>query len=348
MRKDSKSGGSWRSESELTIGVDLSDKESSICVLGAEGEVRHQDRVRTSEPALARFFSSLKPNRIILEVGTHSPWISRLLSGYGHSVIVANPRRLKLISHSDAKSDRVDARLLAELGRAMPKLLNPVRHRSAEAQADLACVRARARVVEARTKLWNSLRGMAKSLGARLPARVKAEHLQGYGGALDPLYEAIVQLSASIQRYDKELEQLERKYPAVFRLKQICGVGTLIALTFVLTLEEATRFSKSRYVGGYVGLRPIQRDSGERQPQLPITKAGDRYLRSLLIQGAQYILGKHGPDTDLRRWGLRLAARGGKAAKKRAVVAVGRKLAVLLHRLWISGEPYRPLRAGLA
>jgi transposase len=328
--------------------MDLGDKESSVCVLGADGEIRHQDRVRTTEPALQAAFSRVEPSLIVIEVGTHSPWVSRLLRALGHKVIVANPRRLKLISQSDSKSDRVDALMLAELGRAMPRLLNPVQHRSAEAQADLAMVRARTRMVEARTKLWNSLRGIAKSMGPRLPRKVKREHLGCYGDRLDPLWEAVQKLSDGIQEYDELLEKLEEKYPAVQRLKKITGVGTIIALTFVLTLDDATRFHKSRQVGSYLGLRPQQRDSGQRQPQLPITKTGDRYLRSLLIQGAQYILGKFGPDTDLRRWGLSLASRGGKAAKKRAVVAVARKLAVLMHRLWVSEQEYQPLRMGLA
>ena len=353
MKDGSKTGiavadSEWRTESGLTIGMDLGDKESSVCVLGADGEIRHQDRVRTTEPALQAAFSRVEPSLIVIEVGTHSPWVSRLLRELGHRVIVANPRRLKLISQSDSKSDRVDALMLAELGRAMPRLLNPVQHRSAEAQEDLAMVRARARMVEARTKLWNSLRGIAKSMGPRLPRKVKREHLGRYGDRLDPLWEAIQQLSDGIQEYDQLLEKLEEKYPAVQRLKKITGVGTIIALTFVLTLDDATRFHKSRHVGSYLGLRPQQRDSGQRQPQLPITKAGDRYLRSMLIQGAQYILGKFGPDTDLRRWGLSLASRGGKAAKKRAVVAVARKLAVLMHRLWVSEQEYRPLREGLA
>ena len=122
------------------------------------------------------------------------------------------------------------------------------------------------------------------------------------------------------------------------------GVGYLIALTFVLTVEDRTRFDKSRDVGCFVGLRPRRRESGQSQPQLRISKEGDRYLRALAIQGAHHILSKRGPDTDLKRWGLKLAGRGGKNAKKRAVVAVARKLIVLLHRLWVSGATYEPLR----
>jgi transposase len=124
----------------------------------------------------------------------------------------------------------------------------------------------------------------------------------------------------------------------------VTGVGPLISTAYVLTLEEAQRFSKSRHVGGYLGLTPAQKDCGDSHPQLRITKAGDCYLRKLLVQGAQYILGAHGPDSDLRRWGQKLAGGGSDRQKRRAVVAVARKLAVLLHRLWKTGETYEPLR----
>jgi transposase len=340
--------GDWRKESGLVIGMDLGDKESQVCVLGADHEIRHEVRVRTNSPALQAFFGSLPPTMVVVEAGSHSPWVSRLLESLGHAVIVADPRRLKLISASDSKNDRADARTLARVAAAMPELLKVVKHRSAEAQQDLAVIRARARLVEARTKLWCSLRGLSKSLGRRLPRRVTREALAQFDQVLMPLWEATQDVSTRIAAYDEQLRELEQKYPAAVRLQQISGVGPLISLTFVLTLDDHLRFRKSRQVGAYLGLRPRQRDSGQSQPQLRITKAGDKYLRSLLIQGAQYILGKFGPDTDLRRWGLQLAARGGKNAKKRAVVAVARKLAVLLHRLWVKDSVYQPVRAATA
>ena len=159
------------------------------------------------------------------------------------------------------------------------------------------------------------------------------------------LLETIESITKQIHHGDEQIEQLARnKHPETKRLTQIKGVGTLIATTFVLTLEDPQRFSESRDVGSYLGLRPKRSNSGESEPQLRITKEGDMYLRQLMIQGAHYILSPRGPDTDLQRWGRKLAARGGKNAKKRAVVAVARKLAVLLHRLWVSGETYEPLR----
>lgn len=342
MKKDSKRE-EWKQEEGVVIGVDLGDKESQVCVLGADNEIRQEVRVGTTTERLRSWFSSLKPAMVVMEAGSHSPWVSRLLKELGHQVVVCDPRRLKLISQSDSKNDRADARMLARVAAGMPELLRVVKHRSAEAQKDLTVIRSRARLVEVRTKLWCSLRGLSKSLGHRLPRRVSVEKLGEYAEILKPLWNALEDVSKRIEEYDGQVKELEKKYPAAVRLQQISGVGPLISLTFVLTLDDHLRFSKSRQIGAYLGLRPRQRDSGQQQPQLRITKAGDRYLRSLLIQGAQYILGR-GPDTDLKQWGLRLAARGGKNAKKRAVVAVARKLAVLLHRMWVDQSQYEPLR----
>jgi transposase len=347
MKKNSKAT-NWKQEAGLVIGVDLGDKESQVCVLGAEHEIRQEVRVRMTSPALQAWFACVQqPAMIVMEAGSHSPWVSRLLEGMGHSVVVADPRRLRLISQSDKKNDAEDARMLARVAAAMPELLKVVKHRSAEAQKDLTVIRARARMVEVRTKLWCSLRGLAKSLGCRLPRHVVQETLRELK-VLEPLWKALQDVNQRIGEYDQQIAELEKKYPEVARLQQIAGVGPVISLTFVLTLDDHLRFHKSRQIGSYLGLRPKQRDSGQSQPQLRITKAGDRYLRSLLIQGAQYILGKFGPDTDLKRWGQKLAARGGKNAKKRAVVAVARKLAVLLHRLWCDGSDYEPLRQSQA
>jgi transposase len=208
-----------------------------------------------------------------------------------------------------------------------------------------------------RTALINTARGLAKSYGERLPSCASyhvCEELAGslpvaLQAALGPLLGEIDSLTERIREYDEQLEQMSReRYSEVALLKQVQGVGTLIALSFVLTVEDSYRFRKSRDAGCYVGLRPKRRESGQSRPQLGISKEGDSYLRKLLVQGAHYILGRHGQDSDLRRWGLGLAARGGKNAKKRAVIAVARKLAVLLHKLWISRERYEPLRVSNA
>ncbi len=340
-------------EGRLTIGLDLGDRFTEGRVLDASGEVIEAFRVRTTEPALSSRLASFAPSRVVLEVGTHSPWVSRVVSRLGHEAVVANPRRVRLISVNDSKSDGVDAELLARLGRVDPSLLKPIVHRGEEAQRDRILIQARDGFVRARTQLVNQVRGFAKALGTRVPSSSTAAFPKRVRAALPPdlfpgletLLDTIDQLTATIRQMDKEVERVCReRYPETRLLRQVPGVGPITALYYVLTIEDPSRFAKSRTVGAYVGLRPKQRDSGEQQPQLGITKAGDALLRRLLVSSAHYVLGPFGPDTDLRRAGLRMAERGGNAAKKRAIVATARRLAVLLHRLWVTGEAYEPLR----
>jgi transposase len=339
-------------QQKLTIGLDLGDRNSWYCVLGESGQIQVEQRVRTTAKALREIFGAMPRSRIALEIGTHSPWISRLLSELGHEVIVANARKVRLIGESRKKDDRLDAQTLARLARIDRELLYPVKHRSAQAQADLMMIRARAGLVRARTALVNTARGLAKSYGERLRGcnvrNMNPEKAEGLSpelqAALDPLLGAIEAVSEQIAESNERIEKLAQdSYPQVALLKQIQGVGTLIALTFLLTLEDPHRFRKSRDVGCYLGLQPGRRNSGQSEPQMHISKEGDPYLRTLLVQGAQHILGPFGVDCDLRRWGLKLAERGGRNGKKRAIVATARKLAVLLHHLWVSGEVYEPL-----
>ena len=337
---------------KLTIGLDLGDRSSWYCVLDETGNVLLEQKVATTPKAMTEGFGGMPRSRIALETGTHSPWISRLLSALGHEVVVANARHVRLIGESRKKDDRLDAQTLARLARIDPQLLCPVKHRSAQAQADLMMIRARAGLVRARTGLVNAARGLAKSYGERLRGcnvrNLNPEKAEGLSPelqrALEPLLSAIEELSERICEYNERIEALaQESYPQVALLKQIKGVGTLIALTFMLTLEDPHRFRKSRDVGCYLGLQPGRRNSGQSEPQMHISKEGDPYLRTLLVQGAQHILGPFGVDCDLRRWGLKLAERGGRNGKKRAIVATARKLAVLLHHLWGSGEVYEPL-----
>jgi transposase len=333
--------------------LDLGDRSNWYCVLDQAGEVLLEQKVGASPKAMREVFGGMPCCRIALETGMHSPWVSRLLSELGHEVIVAHARNVRLIGESRKKDDRMDARTLARLARIDPQLLSPVKHRSAKAQADLTVIRARAGLVRARTALVNTARGLAKSYGERLrgcnPRNMNAEKAQGLSSelqaALEPLLTGIESLSEQIRECNEGIEQLAQKsYPKAALLKQVKGVGTLIALTYMLTLEDPQRFRKSRDVGCYLGLQPGRRNSGQSEPQMHISKEGDPYLRTLLVQGAQHILGPFGVDSDLRRWGLKLAERGGRNGKKRAIIATARKLAVLLHRLWVSGEVYEPLR----
>jgi len=338
---------------QLTIGLDLGDRWSFYCVLDERGEVVREEKLPTTPDAMKRTFEKLRRSRIVLETGTHSPWISRLLRGLGHEVIVAHAQKVHLITKSSRKDDRHDARTLARLGRIDPELWGPVRHRSAKAQIHLTVIRARAELVSARTALINAARGLAKSYGERLPKRGTQQVGRELAAALstvlrevlEPLLREVESLNERIREYDQRIEQIAKEvYPEVALLKQVKGVGTQIALTYRLTIDDPHRFSKSREVGCFLGLRPGRRNSGQSEPEKKISKEGDRYLRTMMVQGAHYILGPFGEDSDLRRWGLKLAERGGKNAKKRAIVAVARKLAILLHRLWVTAEVYEPLR----
>jgi transposase len=340
-------------EQKLTIGVDLGDRWSFYCVLEEAGKIILEQKVPTTAEALKQTFSRIPQSRIALETGTHSPWVSRLLTELGHEVIVAHAQKVELITKSNRKDDRHDARTLARLARIDPELLGPIRHRSVQAQIHLTVIRARAELVSARTALVNAARGLVKSYGQRLPKcgtqqvgrELAAALSTELRDVLEPLLKEIESLNERIKEYDARMEKIAKEvYPEVSLLKQVKGVGTQIALTYVLTIEDPHRFLKSREVGCFLGLKPGRRNSGESEPQKSISKEGDRYLRTMMVQGAHYILGPFGADSDLRRWGLKLAERGGKNAKKRAVVAVARKLAVLLHRLWVSGEAYEPLR----
>jgi transposase len=337
----------------MTAGLDIGDKYSYLCLIDSQsGEVIEEGRLRTTPEAFRRRFASESSLRIAIEAGTHSPWASRVLEECAHEVLVANARKLRLIYANKRKTDEIDAENLARLARLDPKLLYPLKHRGEDSQAHLALIRSRQALVGCRTQLVNHVRGAVKSFGARLPKcparsfhKNAAEHIpEALWPALGPILEQIGSLTERIRDYERQLERISKeRYPETDLLRQVEGVGTLTALTFVLTLEDPYRFEKSRSVGAYLGLVPARDQSGDRDPQKRISKEGDRMLRKLLVGSAHYILGPFGSDSDLRRHGEKIASRGGKNAKKRAAVAVARKLAVLLHSLWVSGEVYDPL-----
>lgn len=343
-----------RERMKMTAGMDLGDKYSHLCLIDTgSGEVIEESRLRTTPEAMRRRFDSERPLYVAIEVGTHSPWVSRLLKECGHEVLVANPRKTRLIYGERRKTDKLDAEKLARLARADPELLYPVEHRGEDSQAHLAVVHSREALIRSRTQMINHVRGMVKSFGHRLPkCSAPSFHKKVLGHlpselaeTLGPIVETIGSLTEKIKDYDQRIEGLvTERYPETRLLRQVPGVGSLTALTFVLTLEDPQRFAKSRSVGAYLGLAPGTDQSGEQDPQKRISGEGDEMLRRLLVSSAHYILGPFAPDSDLRRHGEKLAERGGKKARKRAVVAVARKLSVLLHRLWVSAEVYEPLR----
>jgi transposase len=331
-----------------TIGCDLGDKKSEIRVFAASGEMVQRASVRTTPEAMRAFFKR-PPAHVVIEVGGQSRWVGELLVQMGHRVTVANPRRVRLISQNDDKDDPVDAELLGRLGRVDVKLLAPVKHRSSKAQMDLAVPKARDLLVGMRTKLVNHVRSTVKLVGERLPAcssesfgrKTRGLLPTALKAALEPMYEVLERIDEQIREQDKMIERLGKRYPDVAVVSQISGVGTLTALVFVLSVEDKQRFRSSRMLGAYFGLRPRRRKSGESDPQLRITKAGDPFVRRLLVNAANHVLGPFGRRERCEAMGVRTGESGGKNAKKRAKVAVARKLAVLMHRLWVTGEVYQ-------
>lgn len=340
-----------------TIGIDLSDRTFQFCELNATGEIVDEGQRKLDRAALRQFLEP-KPAgaRVAFETGSHSAWVRELVQQMGHQAVVANARELQAVTGRSHRTDRHDARQLARLARVDPALLNPVELRGAVEQTDLFVVRARAVLVEARTMLINFARGITKTLGHRLPASVSHRFVERVRGAVPealqpallPLIEVLETITAQIEDYDQKIEALaEHRYPQTRWLKQVPGVGTLTALTFVLTVGEPARFAHSRDVGPFLGLVPRRRQSGECDPHLRITKCGDRYLRRLLVQCAHVMTGRFGGDCALRQWALE-HAQGSRTAKKRTVVAVARKLAVLLHRLWHRQEVFQPFPSAIA
>ena len=336
------------------IGIDLGDKDAHYACLNEEGKFTEEGTFAMTPAGVRKHFAKIPRSRIAIEAGAQSRWIAKSLGEFGHEVIVANPRQLQLISANYSKNDSNDAKILAKLARVDASLLSPLQHRSEKEQTALLSIRARAQLVKTRVALMHSLRGMVKGFGIRLPHASSDQFCQRCKGSvpeellpqLEGIFTIIQSLTQQIDNYDERIEKIAAEhYPVVQGLKTVPGVGTLTALTFVLTIADPGRFLKSRAVGAFLGLRPRQQQSGGHNPQLGITKAGDIYLRKLLVQSAHCLLGTYGQDTALKQWGLKLCQRGGSNAKKRAVVAVARKLAVLLHKLWVSGELYRPFPA---
>jgi transposase len=351
VKKSNKEAGEKVTGERWFAGIDLGDRWGHYCIDDSQGNMVESGKIKMTREALTAHFPSTRLMRIAMETGTHSNWIRTHLTSLGHEVIVANARELHAITGSDRQTDPEDARKLAMYVRIDPRILHPIQHRTMEAQQDLAVIKARDALVRVRTVLINAARGLAKTCGYRLPSCASAYFAARSRPVLPAALEASVgklidqvdQLTQQIKNLGSEVEHLATgSYPETARLKQVPGVGPITAVTYVLTIEDPARFQKSRDVGSFLGLSPRRSQSGKRDPQLGITKAGNRHLRWLLVECAHVLMSKRSPDSDLKRWGLRLCERGGKNAKKRATVAVARKLAVLLHKLWVSGASYYP------
>jgi transposase len=339
---------------ETILGLDVSEKFIRWCEISAEGVLEGDGRFRNNREQLVRHFSRERV-AVALEVGSHSRWIAKELSALGHEVLVLDPRRLKLISGSVYKDDKLDAERLAVLTRTSWRLLKTVQPRAEGDQRALSLVRARATLVEMRTKAVNAVRGLLKPYGVRIgktgrSPKFRAEALRvmpaELAEILDPMLQSIESLNAAITDLDRQVEDYLPKLAGdAMHLLEIDGVGALTLLYFVALVGDPYRFEKNRTIGSYLGLCPKRDDSGDRTSELGITKAGDRYMRALLANCASHILGPFGKDCDLRRGGLRVAGQSAKRGpKKRAKTAVSRKLAVLMLSLWKTGEQYDPDR----
>ena len=336
------------------IGIDLGDKSHIAVVFDEQGTESKPQRVTNTATAMEKFLSKHPGCTVVMEAGTHSPWISRLVESVGGTAHVGQPRKIRAIWDTDDKSDERDARMLGRLYRFDAKMIPPVRHRGIEAQADLAVIKARKNLKDARQKLINHARCTVKSFGERLKAcgaasfadKTWEEVPKALRPALKGVYASIETLGEQIKDMERNIHRLcAERYPETEWLSQVPGVGPMTALSFVLVVEDPGRFAKSRDVGPFLGLTPRRDQSGECDKQLRITKSGDMALRTLLVNCATYILRESSPDCDLKRFGQRIGERGGKRARKTAKVAVARKLAVKLHRLWTDKADYEPFHA---
>jgi transposase len=339
-----------RDRNAVFVGCDIGDKFTELCVVDRTGAVIEARRVRTTKPALVDAIRKHRLARVVIEAGTHSRWVEEALAAAGHDVVVANPRQIQLIWKRKKKTDRSDANLLARLARVDTELVAPVHQRSRRAQVDLAVLRSRDLLVSVRTRLVNHVRGLLKQFGLRVAncstetfAHRAAEAVPPeLAPALGPVIEALQEVNVRITQHDEEVQRLFDANPTARKLAEIDAIGPITSLAFTFTIEDPTKFKKSRVVGSFVGLTPAKDQSGESDPQKHISKSGNEFLRRLLVQCAHRLLGTFGGDCDLRRWGLALCARGGAAARKRAIVAVARKLAVVMHRVWVTGRSYDP------
>lgn len=348
---------SWLMKTDIkqatVVGVDLGDKKHQICALDKDGEIITEKAVANTREGLDALSTDHPGCLIAMEVGTHSPWISCHLKERGHPVIVANARKLRAIYCNERKSDKRDAQMLAKLARVDASLLHPVEHGSVENLENRQRIAMRDSLVKHRVALINSVRFSLKSLGVRLGSPSSAIFSTYARKALadrpsklqlvEPLLEVIEAMSCQIKHADQYIKgPMADSLPEAKRLMQIPGVGALSAVSFVLAIDDPGRFKNPRDVAAYLGLVPRRDQSGETDKQLPISKAGNRRMRTLLVQCAQYIMRKSSPDCDLKQHGERIAARGGRIAKRKAVVAVARKLSVLMLTLWQRQTDYRP------
>lgn len=340
--------------SAIYVGLDLGVRRTHLCAIDATGKKLKHGSVASTEDGLMRWVEEFPGAHAVLETGATSRWVEAFLRRHGWRAITTDAAHVAPeLRGRGEKSDARDAAHLAELLRTGSAQLCPVHHKPEQFYFDYTTVVARAAAVAVRTKLLNQLHGIAKTLGKKLSKSSVSTVLgelptvlpQELGAATDGLRRILECVDAEIRTYDAALEEIAQRHVITARLREIPGVGRVTAVTFALVVFQVTRFPSGDALAAYLGLTPRRYQSGERDPECRITKQGNPRLRSTLIQAANYLL-THGPDCDLKRWALRYCERagGGKTVRKRAVVALARKLVVVMYALWKKGGHFEPLR----
>ena len=327
------------------VAIDVHDEYSQICVMNQARELLVEAKVPTTRVALSDFFRQREASRVVLEAGPHSLWISELLIELGHEPIVCHARRIRLIAESRNKNDRVDAQTLVRLSLSDLQLLRPIELRSRRTLDERSIVRTRAAMVETHKRLRTMLRGMVKPFGVRLPAgKVRAlvaastANLPTHAKTgVESLLKILAVVADEIRSLDQHVESLVESHPATRRLQTIPGVGPLVAIAFVHAIEDPARFGAND-VGPFLGLTPSNRSSaGKKLAAKESGRPGDPYVRSLLVQSAWTLMNSRS-ESDIARWGRRLVERIG---PKKAAIALARKLATLMHHIWLHDEDFR-------
>lgn len=328
------------------VAIDLHDEYSQICVMSTEREVLAEVKVPTRRAALSDFFRQRERSRVIFEAGPHALWVGELLGELGHEVVACHPRRVRLIAESRNKNDRVDAELLARLSLSDLELIRPIQQRTRKTLEQRSIVRCRASLVETQKRLRTMLRGLIKPFGVRLSAGKKRALIEAAATELPPLtrqsVDAILKtlqtIATQLHALNEAVERLAAEHPAATRLQSIPGVGPLVAISYVHAIEDPARFA-SCDIGPYLGLTPSNRSSaGKKLGPKDRGRPGNPYVRSLLVQAAWTLMNSRS-ESDLARWGRGLIERIG---AKKAAMAVARKLATVMHHLWLHEEDFRP------
>ncbi|MCH7942084.1 MAG: IS110 family transposase [Proteobacteria bacterium] len=333
---------------EEYVGLDVSKEETSFCVMDAAGKILAQGKVATDPDAL---FEALKehcpcPERIVLETGTLSGWLARGLRKLGLPVDVIDARQAHAVMKlQHNKTDRNDAYLLAEIART--GFYRSVSVNSEASQMQRILIKARRHLVCQRRDTENAIRGFLAALGLRFPrgsgklaARVRdaLEERPDLKAMIEPLLASVEAQKAQIRRLDEEVMAEAKASPASRLLMTVGGVGPVTALAFAATIGDASRFARSRDVGAYLGLTSRRYQSGEMDYSGRISKHGDAVMRSLLYEAANSLLTVVRRAHPLKDWARRIKRR---SSHKKACVALARKLAVIMHRMLITGEAFR-------